>query len=225
MPAPRNLPRREDGVDGLLALADALGDERVFRLIRRCRTWQGPGKDPAGDTLTILARRMVTAEMTRADASWTVARARVAEQLGYHAAFAATRPKRSSGFPAFNRIADREPGDGDEELLELAGVYGDAAVYELILACRTFRDHRDPGGHRQGVVEDPGREALTILGRRMVDAAGGGQTAFYTVGERLGYTPPKAGNTIANFSKILKGGRPPENRTRRSTRSSQKETK
>jgi hypothetical protein len=196
MPLPKNLPTRADGVDGLLRLADALGDERVFSLIRRCRTSQGLGKDPAGETLTILAHRMVLAEMKEARVDRTRARNTVAERLGYD----------TLNIPNFNRVMNGEGGPGDDELLDFAEHYGDAAVYELVLLCRTARD----------AEKDAGRAALTDIGVRLVQAEGGDfDSARAVVADRLGYHDA---GTRSNFYKILRGGRPPETRPHSSAR-------
>lgn len=192
-----HLPSRQDGVEGLIALADKLGDATVFNLIRCCRTAQGRGNDPAGDTLTILAKRMVKAAAV-STGDYGDARKTVARQLGYD-----WRNRAS-----FTRILDRVVGtDGDADLLTLARHHGDPATYDLIMLCRTAR-----GGYH-----DDGREALTVLAHRMVDkemqrAGVDAMTARQTVATRLGYTPKTGGNSRSNFAKILKGGRIPETR-------------
>jgi hypothetical protein len=205
MRATTRLPGRDDGAAGLLALADQLGDETVFNLIRRCRTAQGKqvGGDPAGETLTVLAHSMVKAEKDRTGSHVDTARLTVARQLGY------TGTSTSN----FNRIMDGEGGPGDDELLELAARHGAAAVFNLIRLCRN--------SHRQ--AEDAGREALTILANRMVDREmdrtnTDRSVARQVVADRLGYTRKADGHGRSNFWKILKGGRPPETRPNSSKR-------
>lgn len=202
MQGPRELPGRDAGVDGLIALADMLGDVATFGIIRRCRTMH-KGDNPGGATLAVLARRMVQAEPD-SDKDWTVARGRVARRLGY----------KTTEIPNFTRILEG-PDDGgppDEELLELAREFGDAAVFDLIRLCRNAR-----GAHNSA-----GAQALHILAKRMVDqrvetSGVTHLTAVKLVAERLGYTGRYAGNGWANFAKLVSGYQVPEGILRRPT--------
>ncbi len=103
----------------------------------------------------------------------------------------------------------RLPGFGDDAkaLNKLAATFGDEAVYQLIRLCRRY-------GGKDG---DPGAEAMTALARKMVAAEQEASnvdrdTAKRHVADRLGYTPPKAGNGRANFYAIESGGRRPDPR-------------
>lgn len=201
MPTNYTLPGRKDGADGLLELANRLGPASAFILIRTCRTAQGDGADPGGDTLRILARRIFRAE-TRRCGDPEAGRRATAARLGY------TSTDRQ-GF--YRRILAREPaGKGDPELLRMARDHGDAAVFDLIRLARTSN---------KGAEHDPGRHVLTELAQRMVraemDNAGVDElTARQNVADRLGYTAKRDGNSRSNFTKIYQGGRAPELRPR-----------
>ncbi len=191
----------------LVALANQLGDPTIYNLIRGCRVAQGAGNDPAGETLTILAQRMVDAEIRATGADHTTAAAEVATRLGY------TPTGQGRTISNFTRVLARPVTDGgDRALLNLAAEHGDAAAYRFITLCRTVRGDQDSA-----------RETLTILAQRMVATEQrlhdlDYDTARRNVADRLGYTPPRDGNGRANFYNILKGGRPPEQRPRRSPR-------
>jgi len=199
MQAPRELPGRADGVDGLIALADVLGDKQVFDLIRRCRTIQN-GNNPGGVTLSLLAQRMVTAEQEASGDTWTVARSRVARRLGY-----TYTSRTNSEYPNFIKVL-AGPDDGgppDDELLELARRYGDAAVFDLIRLCRVANNED----------KDAGKQALHVLANRLVMQHGAGPGAVLAAALELGYTGPGHGNSWTNFRKIVKGDRRnPDNR-------------
>lgn len=90
--------------------------------------------------------------------------------------------------------------DGVKGLLDLAETFGEAPVFELIMLCRTAR----------GEGQDPGGEALTIFGNRLVEQE---KTAHpdYTEQQARQATARKLGfltsGTRTNFAKILAGGR------------------
>lgn len=202
MPPAYKLPSRADGVDGLLALAQRLGPASTFILIRTCRTVQGRTGDPAGDTMLVLARRVIATETLKAGGDEAAGFKNAAAKLGY------PDSKTRSNLA---RLLKREPASkGDPELLRLAREYGAAAVYDLIRLARTARPD---------VEQDAGGEALVILARRLVDmemesGAVDELTAQQRVADKLGYTTKAQGNGRSNFSKILAGGRPPETRPR-----------
>lgn len=79
------LPSPDDGVDGIVALADALGWQNVFEFIRYVRTAAGAGRtsDPGREALTELARRMIAAEQEKSNVDFDTARRAVADRLGY----------------------------------------------------------------------------------------------------------------------------------------------
>lgn len=212
MTAGYQLPGRADGVDGLLTLADHLGPATVYNLIRTCRLAQGPGADPGGDTMTILAHRVIAAETKKAGGDEKEGFKNAAKRLGYPDWY--TRAN-------FDRVRKREVGsDGDPELLRLADIHGDAAVYDLIRLARTrtagpapTSSGPQPNRRQLSAHYDAGRQALTLLAQQMV-AETGGNSAREDVGVALGYTLKGQGNSIANFYKILAGGRAPETRPR-----------
>lgn len=83
MRAISHLPGRDDGVDGLLSLADAFGAEQVYDLILLCRTARSRETDAGGAALTELGRRMIAAEMEASNVDYRQARLTVAARLGY----------------------------------------------------------------------------------------------------------------------------------------------
>jgi hypothetical protein len=100
------------------------------------------------------------------------------------------------------RQLSRLPGrlDGAEGLIALAETFGEVAVFDLIMLCRT---HRGPG-------QDPGGEALTALGNQLV-AKGKQAHPEYTDIEARQAAAKKLGfhdaGSRTNFYKILHGGR------------------
>ncbi|MER5608237.1 hypothetical protein AB0F93_00505 [Micromonospora tulbaghiae] len=82
-----HLPRADEGVDGILRLADALTDEEVFEFIRLVRTTgrtpEGANRDVGRPALAALAQRMVSREMANSAVEFDEARKRVAKKLGY----------------------------------------------------------------------------------------------------------------------------------------------
>lgn len=202
MPPAYKLPGRADGVDGLLALAEHLGPASTFNLIRTCRTAQGRNADRAGDTMIVLARRVIASETLKAGGDADAGFKNAAAKLGYP-------DFRTRG--NLTRLLKREPASkGDPELLRLARDHGPVAVYDLILLARTARPDID---------QNAGRDALVILARRLVDAEMESAsvdelTARQRVADKLGYTAARDGNSRSNFTAILKGGRPPETRPR-----------
>jgi hypothetical protein len=101
------------------------------------------------------------------------------------------------------RKVSRLPGraDGVEGLLDLAKLFGDAQVFDLIMLCRTAR----------GEGQDPGGEALRTMGNRLVEkeqAAHPEKTydqARQAVADLLGFQGSAAARS--NFYKVLRGGR------------------
>jgi hypothetical protein len=101
------------------------------------------------------------------------------------------------------RKVSRLPGraDGAAGLLDLAKLFGDAQVFDLIMLCRTAK----------GDGQDPGGEALTLLGNRLIEKeraknpAATYDEARRAVAELLGYQGSAAARS--NFYKILRGGR------------------
>lgn len=77
------LPRPDEGVDGILRLADSLTPEWVFDFIRLVRTTGGNREDVGRAALTALAQRMVAREMENSAVDHDEARKRVAKKLGY----------------------------------------------------------------------------------------------------------------------------------------------
>lgn len=79
------LPAPDDGVDGIVALADTYGAQSVFEFIRYIRTAPGAGRtsDPGREALTELARRMVADEQEKSNVDFDTARRTVADRLGY----------------------------------------------------------------------------------------------------------------------------------------------
>jgi len=72
------LPRAEDGVQGLLEFAEIFGDAETFTFLGRMRD------TPAREAREILAGRLVLAYMTRyKEPSFSRARLQVAKELGY----------------------------------------------------------------------------------------------------------------------------------------------
>lgn len=100
------------------------------------------------------------------------------------------------------RKVSRLPGRGDgvEGLLQLAETFGEAQVFDLIMLCRTAR----------GEGKDPGGEALTLLGNRIVAKERDNHPEYsydqvrQAAAKRLGIDD--AGSR-SNFYKILTGGR------------------
>lgn len=83
MRAISHLPGRNDGVQGLLSLADAFGPEQVYDLILLCRTARSRDDDAGGAALVELGRRMIAEEMKRSNVDYRRARLTVAARLGY----------------------------------------------------------------------------------------------------------------------------------------------
>ncbi len=83
MKAINKLPGPDDGVDGLLQLAEAFGARQVYDLIRLCRLDAGPEKRPAAEASTQLARTMIKQHMDTHNVDYDVARRAVAAELGY----------------------------------------------------------------------------------------------------------------------------------------------
>lgn len=78
MPIDR-LPTPEEGLDGLLRLAEAFGIEETFLFLGMVRDDRGPSQ-PGGQARVILARQLVEAE----GGDPNEARKVVAERLGYN---------------------------------------------------------------------------------------------------------------------------------------------
>jgi len=103
--------------------------------------------------------------------------------------------------------------DGEQGLIDLAKVFGDEAVFDLILLCRTARSRE----------ADAGGAALTALAKKMVSDEMGHcdvdyDTARRKVAARLGYHDV---GSRSNFYKVLEDRRPTERRPNARTRNAQ----
>ena len=81
LPADFRLPTPDEGVNGMLRLADVFGDRQTFQFLAMTN-----GKNICvGETRAVLAARQVLAQQ-RSDPSldWAAARRQVAKKLGYH---------------------------------------------------------------------------------------------------------------------------------------------
>lgn len=109
--------------------------------------------------------------------------------------------------PNIRKLPTRE--DGADGLLRLAETFGQEAVYELILLCRTARNRdQDAGGQAMHQL------AVDMVNHEMQASAVDFDRARQIVAARLGYLPPSKGDTFTNFYKILKDERSPDTRAR-----------
>ncbi len=201
------LPDADEGADGLLRLAEELGDETTFNLIRLCRTTQGDN-DVARQVMRILAIRLVNAEMRQSNTTVRVAGQTVGGRLGYSQANRYSFTDLLKDTPAGDALTDKAA-----PLMQLARQAGDAATFRFIRMCRAPRRSSD----------DFVFHAMHLLAKRLVAREETDTNVYYDtarrqVADRLGYSDPANGNGRHRFYKILSGYRETDQRPRGRTR-------
>lgn len=106
------LPTAEDGVEGLLELAELFGDEAFFHFVGLMRSagggsaagGKGTGTGIAGEARSIVANRLFDAELARLGSNGTekMARSVLSRRLGFN----------TSTHPNFKKILDGVPRRG-----------------------------------------------------------------------------------------------------------------
>jgi len=203
LPADFCLPTPDEGVDGMLRMADVFGDRQTFQFLGMMN-----GKNICvGETRAVLAARQVRAQQ-RSDPSldWAAARRRVAKVLGYHGTLASNFNRLAN--PGRTLLAERgdspadttdfrlpTPDEGVDGMLRMADVFGDRQTYQFL----------DLTHGKNSVVG----EARAILAARQVvaqqrsDPSLDWAAARLQVARKLGYH----GTHVSNFNRLANPGR------------------